>query len=779
LAHVEDPAPDPERLAPPPAERDTSATADARIAAAAAQGRAAPGGAGHPPAIRAGMETLQRTVGNRATAAMVAGRRLILQRLVDKRYAGLDPVAAVRKALADDNESDAHELMRRLTKEQADEVLGKFQKLATSCFGNETMGTAAQILVSKGASLRDALAWMEDEGTNWRLLSRVVASASPEEKLKIKGDAWLRWWVRMLGNTEMAALVKLLPLDLTTKLRWMREEGSDWGLMRDVIQSVPPPERTKVVEDAGLRAFFVSECGDSQMYEAVKLLGGRLSKQLAWMADEGCEDDWIKERIGAIADANERLGIYFEDLAWRRIIKMGHKSRVDIAKLLGGTPDQQMALLQNDVPIEWLSWATPSDDWVKAMVKYRKSPLDMLQVATKDPVAWGPVIRPHLWDLFKDFHNVIHPEYRTTAFWEAFGDGLAFNSGQIMHFIAALTGKRPAAGGKMVAGDQFKTVEPNDDTAREFMEILKPSAAGSSGALGISREEVAQGNLAFCDQEKDSSGVWQPISTSYFADPWIIIRMMSAAGDRDTAGIAMVGATPRTVGSGMTFFQNHVRHEIGHAVGARKIGGMKETGNAFAEDYASWKKSSKANFEAALWSDVPKPAAGWPSVPIRTANVTVTNKDVHDWCMDVMAKGSQPNNPLGNAAGDLQEKLAAVQASLWGGVKLVKYMRAIRAVDTKSMRDSAFRFSGFVPTDPVQIFATRWDDSFVQYDRAAHDAFQGISWYALSSPAEMFAEMYTARYAKKVLPVRVGTRDPLIFFRTLESQRDTMFGRKA
>ena len=187
---------------------------------------------------------------------------------------------------------------------------------------------------------------------------------------------------------------------------------------------------------------------------------------------------------------------------------------------------------------------------------------------------------------------------------------------------------------------------------------------------------------------------------------------------------------------------------------------MKESGNEFALDYGSWKKSSKANFEAALWTDVPRPATGWPAVPIAGANVTLTNQGVHDWCMDIMAKGSEPSGVLKTAGGDLQDKLAAIQGSLWGGVKLVNYMVAIGARDVADMRDNAYMFGGFVPTDPVQIFATRWGNDFVQYSKAAHDAFMGISWYALSSPPEMFAEMYTARYAKKVLPAKVGHQGP-------------------
>ena len=56
--------------------------------------------------------------------------------------------------------------MRRLeTKEQANEVLKSYKKLATSCFGNDTIATAADILVHKGGRLGLAIDWMVAEGT--------------------------------------------------------------------------------------------------------------------------------------------------------------------------------------------------------------------------------------------------------------------------------------------------------------------------------------------------------------------------------------------------------------------------------------------------------------------------------------------------------------------------------------------------------------------------------------------------------------------------------------
>ena len=114
---------------------------------------------------------LQRSIGNRATAAALLGRS-VLHRFKEKSYEGLDPVAAVRKALAEGSQWDAHELMRRLeTKEQANTVLKDYKMLATSCFGNDTIATAADILVRKGGRLGLAIDWMVAEGTNWKLLS--------------------------------------------------------------------------------------------------------------------------------------------------------------------------------------------------------------------------------------------------------------------------------------------------------------------------------------------------------------------------------------------------------------------------------------------------------------------------------------------------------------------------------------------------------------------------------------------------------------------------------
>jgi hypothetical protein len=517
---------------------------------------------------------------------------------------------------------------------------------------------------------------------------------------------------------------------------------------------------------------FVSELGNAEMYEAVKLLGGKLAKQLVWLADEGCDEAWIIERITSQPDPAERAAVYAEKLVVERLRDIEPDNRIPIVKALGGTPEQQMSVFHDDIPIGKLTWAVPSADWVSAIMKYRTSPLDLLEVARANPATWGPLIRPKLYDLLKDFKDTLHPEARVSVFWAAYGNGAGFTSPQIMCFIGALTGKAPVKGGKTLKGT-YKTKAPDDATAQEFMAILKPG--GSSGAAGISRAELAMGELAFCDQKKDDTGAWVAIPTSYFHDPYIIIAV-NATGHMNAAAISNAAdGTPNAVGTAPTalsYFQNHVRHEIGHAVGDRKIGSMSETGNAFAEAYGGWQSSSASDFRTAYWTDVARPAAGWPSVAIAGVNVTLTNDDVKKWCVNLLDDGKEEQNAIGKAAGTVQDKLAAINGSLWSAVKMVDYLIAVGSTTPVDLRDRAFKFPGFTPSDPVRIYSTRWKDGFAKYSKSVWSGLMGISWYALSSPLEMFAELYTAKYAQRPLPPAANGKDPAAFFTELENQRD-------
>jgi hypothetical protein len=758
----------------------------------------APEAADQSPSARAAVEALQQAVGNRSVTGQL--QRRTLARL-KKSYQGLDPVAAVGRALSDDEENDALDLMRALTTaEQANAVLHTYQRAAVKCFGNKTMGQAMAILVSKGGHLREALSWMDDEGTDWGLQSAVISQASMDERKWIITPDWKRYWIKELGNKEIAALVKLLPLSLADRLQWMHEEGTDWLLMNGVIVASPVEQRAPLMGDESMRAIFFDECSKRELYDAVKLLGGPLSLQLSWMARRGCDDEWIWERVNAITDVNQRLAVYADNPALFRLLKMSKADRLAMAKALGGSPNQLMALFQDDLPIEGLNQIpgkAPSADWVNALIKYRSSKddagrikaidaNDVLWIGSGNPAAWAPFLGPRLNDILSKFHDTIRPEFNVKVFWAAYAQmpPAAAHAKDLMHMVGVLTGIEPFLPGRSgkVPHRDFLATDPNDDTAREFMDLLRPG--GPSGPAGISREQLAMGKLAFIYQDT-STDPPKAVDTSYFSDPWILIQV-DQNGARSTNMIGSIGSdpalaagpTPRAYGSTLTYFQNHVRHEIGHAVGRKKVGNMDISGNDFAKKYGGWKKSSKSTFRRTLWTDVAKPPAGWPTLVIAGNRITVSNDDARDWCMGIMEDGKEDgDNPLGaGAAGNVQRKLAALKGSLWSANRLVDYMIAIGDTKASDIRDDAYQFPGFTPDDPVQIFSTRWDNDFVSYDREAHNNFMGLSWYALSSPLEMFAEMYTIYYSQGRLPARRATGDPQAFFNQLENQHDPEFG---
>jgi hypothetical protein len=787
-----------EQVEDEPVAEQAQTSAGALAASSLAGIGTAPEAAEQSPPARAAVEALQRAVGNRSVAGQL--HRRTLTRL-KKSYQGLDPVAAVGRALGDDEENDALDLMRALTTaDQANAVLHTYQRAAVKCFGNKTMGQAMAILASKGGHLREALTWMDDEGTDWGLQSAVISQASMDERKWIATPDWKRYWIKELGNKEMAGLVRLLPLSLADRLQWMHEEGTDWGLMREVIGASPPEQRPLLMGDEKMRAIFLDECSKRELYNAVSLLGGPLSLQLSWMARRGCDDDWIWERVKAIPDPKQRIAVYAELPALFRLIKMSKPDRVAMAKELGGSPDQLMALFQDDVPIEGLNQIpgrTPSAPWVNALIKYRSSKddagtpklidaNDVLWIGSGNPAAWAPYLGPRLNDIVSKFHDTIRPEFNVKVFWAAYAQmpAAAAHAKDLMHMVGVLTGIEPFLPGRSgkVPHRDFLATDPNDATAREFMDILRPG--GPSGPAGISREQLAMGKLAFIYQDT-STDPPKAVDTSYFSDPWILIQV-DQNGARSTNLIGTIGSdpalaagpTPRAYGSTLTYFQNHVRHEIGHAVGRKKVGNMDISGNDFATKYGGWKKSSKSTFRKTLWTDVAMPRGGWPSLMIAGNRITVSNDDARDWCMGIMEDGKEDgDNPLGaGAAGNVQRKLTALKGSLWSANRLVDYMIAIGDTKASDLRDDAYQFPGFTPDDPVQIFSTRWDNDFVSYAREAHNNFMGLSWYALSSPLEMFAEMYTIYYSQGRLPARRGTLDPQAFFNQLENQHDPEFG---
>jgi hypothetical protein len=658
-------------------------------------------------------------------------------------------------------------------------------------FDNETMSTLVDLL---GMPLAKKLEWMYAEGTDDQLILAKIRAATPAERLSLVTDAWRDRFCEEFDNAGISTLVDLLGMQLASKLYWMRVEGSDYEAIIGKIRAAPADERVSLY-DTDLRAFFVGECDNKEMAEVVTLLGGTLVQQLSWMAAEGSSPELVLPRVNA-APAAERPGIYANSAVCEMIRDFVPVGRAPIIKAIGGTPEQQMGLFGNDSAMRLLDWATPSADWVNAIMKVRTDPLDLFEVAKGNPAGWGSSIQPRLWDLLKGYEGTLHPEDRVAVFWAAYGTGSTFSADQILHFFKVVYGRGiqpatedPTISTGLLTRRRYSVVAPTTATAQALMDCIKP---GGGGPSGIGRGEVAIGIIAFCthkhDEELGFSG-WtttksEILDTSYFDDPYVIIRAVGPdpttlgvqPGVLDNNPIGSAGGTPLAVGTGLNYFQNHVRHEIGHAVGSRTIGTMSRSGNDFAQTYGGWQASSQGEFLGAMWGGQAQPAAGWPALTIGAASVTATDSEVRDWCIGVISSGTEPANALGSAPGNFAQKKAALAGSIWSGERMVAYLASIPAGGAGGVPGSAYMFPGFAPTSPVQIFSTRWGNQFAKYSTEAYNALTGISWYALSSPVEMFAEMYTARYGGGGVPAATSGGDPNAFFTELEAQRDPMFG---
>ena len=532
-------------------------------------------------------------------------------------------------------------------------------------------------------------------------MSRVVSAASLEEKQKLRGKEWMNWWVDQLGNKEMAALVKRLPLDLPSKLQWMKAEGSSWGLMKDVIESVPAAERTKVVEDDSLRGFFVSECNDREMYEAVKLLGGRLSKQLAWMAAEDCEDGWVKERITTLTDPKDRLAVYSERLAWDRLLKLsdarprrdGQAARRHARPAAVAVPERRQHQAadvghavgrlghgDHEVPQEPARHAGGRDPRSDRVGAVRRA-------AALEPV---PELPQH--HLPRVPHEGVLGGVRQRLDVQRLAD-------HALHRRADRQGagrRHPAArrSRETSSGPATPTTAPR---ARSWSCSSRAARAAPAGSRARSWRSASSrsARTRWTAPARGSRSRRATSPTRGSSSP------STPPAPATSSPLGVDTGTPTAVGTGLNFFENHARHEIGHAVGARKIGATWRSPATSSPSATGAGRSRRRRTSRRRCGPTSHgPPTGWPAVPILGANVTLKNQDVHDWCMDVMAKGTEPSNPIGNTPGDLQDKLAAIQGSLWGGVRLVNYMVAIGARDVEGHARQRVRVRRVRPDRP-------------------------------------------------------------------------------
>ena len=171
----------------------------------------------------------------------------------------------------------------------------------TGICDDDEMADAVSLM---GGTLEQRLNWMFVEGTSWRCVQRLISDPAvpAEQKSSLLTKDYMRsFFVDVCNDMEMYVAVGHLGGTLEQRLRWMFAEGSNWRFVRQQIadSGVPSDQKLALYRHNDLRSGFTEVCGDDEMAEAVRLLGGTLEQKLNWMFVEGT--NWRAIR-GVITD---------------------------------------------------------------------------------------------------------------------------------------------------------------------------------------------------------------------------------------------------------------------------------------------------------------------------------------------------------------------------------------------------------------------------------------------------------------------------------------------
>jgi hypothetical protein len=245
---------------------------------------------------------LQRTAGNQAVAALVQSRRLQreptatpdgltkLQSLLDDDKEE-QAIAQMRALSVDDAKKmlDQPHLRKLAVKSFNDEEMARG---IASLKG----GTLLQKL--RWMAAEDVTSF----GLVWSML--VDKSVTAKEKTDLYSQNDIRaYFISLCDNDQMAAVVDVLGGDLVQKLHWMLLEGTSWSAVVDKLNAQPQLEqRQGVYKFAPMKGLFVDLLGNDQMAQLMRALGAPLDTALDWMAAEGTSGSQVFEKVRRAPD---------------------------------------------------------------------------------------------------------------------------------------------------------------------------------------------------------------------------------------------------------------------------------------------------------------------------------------------------------------------------------------------------------------------------------------------------------------------------------------------
>ncbi len=277
----------------------TEPRSEAAAAPESAAPETAPAGA---PTVADRLLALQRTVGNQAVAALVQSRRLQreptatpdgltkLQSLLDDDKEE-QAIAQMRALSVDDAKKMLDQPhLRKLAVESFDDE--EMARGIASLKG----GTLLQKL--RWMAAEDVTSF----GLVWSMLVDKSVSAKEKTDLYSKNDI-RAYFISLCNNDQMAAVVDVLGGDLVQKLHWMLLEGTSWSAVVDKLNAQPQLEqRQGVYKFAPMKGLFVDLLGNDEMAQLMRALGAPLDTALDWMAAEGTSGSQVFEKVRRAPD---------------------------------------------------------------------------------------------------------------------------------------------------------------------------------------------------------------------------------------------------------------------------------------------------------------------------------------------------------------------------------------------------------------------------------------------------------------------------------------------
>ena len=125
------------------------------------------------------------------------------------------------------------------------------------------------------------------------------------EKTAVYSRNYLRtFFTKVCDDDEMEEAVGLLGGSLEAQLNWMFVEGTSEAAVKRRLRAHPPAERIRLYRLDYIRDFFVGLVGDDGMAAMVDVIGGTLNDRLNWMAVEDTNYRAVADRIRKASDTD-------------------------------------------------------------------------------------------------------------------------------------------------------------------------------------------------------------------------------------------------------------------------------------------------------------------------------------------------------------------------------------------------------------------------------------------------------------------------------------------